>query len=33
VMSGLPFLIPILAVIGLIILVPGIVTFLPGLIR
>jgi len=33
VMSVLPFLIPILAVIGLIILVPGIVTFLPGLIR
>jgi tripartite ATP-independent transporter DctM subunit len=31
--SVLPFLIPILLVIGLLILVPGIVTFLPGLIR
>jgi tripartite ATP-independent transporter DctM subunit len=33
VMSVLPFLIPILLVIGLIIAFPGIVTFLPGLIR
>jgi tripartite ATP-independent transporter DctM subunit len=33
VMSVLPFLIPILAVIGLIIMVPEIVTFLPNLIR